>query len=57
MGLEMLQFLTMIAVFVVAGFLWLKIVYRPGRTLEHWEGDRTEPAPNRSRHSEPPVGR
>jgi hypothetical protein len=53
----MLQFLTMIAVFVVAGFLWLKIVYRPGRTLEHWEGDRTEPAPNRSRHSEPPVGR
>ncbi len=32
----------MLAFFVIALFLWLRIVYLPGRTLERWEDRRIE---------------
>ncbi len=39
---ELWQFGAMIAVFVVALVLWLRIVYLPGRTLERWEDQRVK---------------
>jgi hypothetical protein len=32
----------MLAFFVTALFLWLRIVYLPGRTLERWEDRRIQ---------------
>ncbi len=37
---ELWQFGAMVIFFAVALFLWLKIVYFPGRTLERWEDQR-----------------
>ena len=42
MSAEIWQFAGMLAFFVVALFLWLRIVYLPGRTLERWEDRRIE---------------
>jgi hypothetical protein len=39
---EVWQFVGMLAFFSVALFLWLRIVYLPGRTLERWEDQRIE---------------
>jgi len=39
---EIWQFVGMLAFFVIALFLWLRIVYLPGRTLERWEDRRIE---------------
>ena len=39
---EIWQFAGMLAFFGVALFLWLRIVYLPGRTLERWEDRRVE---------------
>jgi len=59
LGFEILQFLGMAGIFVLVGLLWVRIVYRPGRTLEHWEGDRPgashPPAPE-TRPPGPPAG-
>ena len=41
---ELWQFGAMLVLFVVALVLWLRIVYLPGRTLEHWEDRREKPA-------------
>ena len=51
---ELWQFGAMLAVFVVALVLWLRIVYLPGRTLERWEDRRkkpvtTQPPPDKTR--------
>jgi hypothetical protein len=37
---ELWQFAGMLAFFGIALFLWLRIVYLPGRTLERWEDRR-----------------
>lgn len=42
MSAEIWQFAGMLAFFVIAFFLWLRIVYLPGRTLERWEDRRIE---------------
>ena len=42
MSAEIWQFVGMLAFFSVALFLWLRIVYLPGRTLERWEDQRIE---------------
>ena len=39
---EIWQFAGMLAFFGIALFLWLRIVYLPGRTLERWEDRRIE---------------
>ena len=39
---EIWQFAGMLAFFAIALFLWLRIVYLPGRTLERWEDRRIE---------------
>lgn len=57
MGPEILQFLTMVAIFVVAGLVWLKTIYRPGRTLERWEGNRVGPEQCQEAPSEPPAAK
>ena len=57
---EIWQFAGMLAFFVTALFLWLRIVYLPGRTLERWEDRRikmrkehcrTEDSPSRGPNS------
>lgn len=40
MGSELLQFAGMVLVFAVVGLAWLRIIYLPARTMEHWEGER-----------------
>ncbi len=42
MSAEIWQFAGMLTFFVIALFLWLRIVYLPGRTLERWEDQRIE---------------
>ena len=42
MSAEVWQFVGVLAFFSVALFLWLRIVYLPGRTLERWEDQRIE---------------
>lgn len=42
MSAEVWQFAGMLAFFAIALFLWLRIVYLPGRTLERWEDRRVE---------------
>ena len=42
MSAEIWQFVGMLAFFSIALFLWLRIVYLPGRTLERWEDQRIE---------------
>jgi len=37
------QFGIMLAVFCVVLVLWLKIIYLPRRTMEHWEARNPEP--------------
>jgi hypothetical protein len=57
LGFEIVQFLGMIGFFVLAGFLWVGIIYRPGRTLERWEGDRTTVSSwEEERSPVPPAG-
>jgi hypothetical protein len=34
---ELWQFAGALGAFVVVALLWLRVVYLPGRTLEHWE--------------------
>jgi hypothetical protein len=53
---EVWQFAGMLGFFVVALFLWLQIVYLPGRTLERWEDQRVE-VREESRWSEEPSTR
>jgi uncharacterized membrane protein SpoIIM required for sporulation len=56
LGPEILQFLTMIAIFAAAGVVWLRTIYRPGRTLERWEGEGSGSEPVRvARRSESPT--
>ncbi len=42
MGSELWQFAALLLFFAVAPFLWLRIVYLPGRTLERWEDRRAK---------------
>ena len=56
MSSEVWQFGGMLGFFVVALFLWLRIVYLPGRTLERWEDQRVE-VREESRWSEEPSTR
>lgn len=39
----MLQFGVMALVFAVVFVLWLRIIYLPARTMEHWEGEKPGP--------------
>jgi hypothetical protein len=39
---ELWQFAGAVGAFVVAGVLWLRVIYLPGRTLERWEGERRD---------------
>ncbi|MGI8860177.1 MAG: hypothetical protein ACR2HO_08510 [Rubrobacteraceae bacterium] len=43
MTAELWQFGIMLAGFCGALILWLKIVYLPRRTMEHWESPEPEP--------------
>jgi hypothetical protein len=38
---EVWQFLIVILGFFAAILLWLFVIYLPGRTLEHWEDQRS----------------
>ena len=40
MTTEFWQFAGAVGAFVIAAFLWLRVVYLPGRTLERWEDRR-----------------
>ncbi len=51
---ELWKFGAMLVFFAVAIFLWLKIVYLPGRTLERWEDQRVNAKGERTRQ-EPPA--
>jgi hypothetical protein len=42
LSVEIWQFAGMLAFFVIALFLWFRIVYLPGRTLERWEDRRIQ---------------
>lgn len=55
MGSELWQFAVMLVVFAVAAFLWLQIVYLPGRTLERWQDQRRETDPGGRRPDEPTL--
>lgn len=58
MAAEIWQFAGMIAFFVIALFLWLRIVYLPGRTLERWEDRRIEVRKEHRRlENSPSLGR
>jgi hypothetical protein len=37
---ELWQFAGAIGAFIIAGLVWLHVVYLPGRTLERWEDRR-----------------
>jgi hypothetical protein len=38
--MELWQFVGAAGAFAVVAFLWYRVVYLPGRTLERWEGER-----------------
>lgn len=52
----MWQFAGMLVFFAIALFLWLRIVYLPGRTLERWEDQRVKAREEQPRR-EPPAER
>ena len=55
---EIWQFAGMLAFFAIALFLWLRIVYLPGRTLERWEDRRVKVREERRRPEDsPPLER
>ncbi len=56
MSVEIWQFAGMLAFIVTALFLWLRIVYLPGRTLERWEDRRIE-VRKEHRRTEDPLSR
>lgn len=43
MTTELWQFAGAAGVFAVVVFLWFRVIYLPGRTLERWEDGRPRP--------------
>ena len=52
---ELWQFGAMVALFLVALVLWLRIVYLPGRTLERWEDQRVKVKGEEQVRQDPPA--
>ena len=53
LGMELLQFVGVMAAFAVAVVLWIFVVFIPGRTMESWEDQRSA---RRDESREDPVG-
>lgn len=47
--MELWQFVGAAGAFAVVAFLWYRVVYLPGRTLERWEDWRPRPG-RRDKH-------